>query len=133
MMLKNTKKKENAKSPKKFEEIENPKNEGSLHANDVLGHYVESNMKNVEPKSAKLDECILKRVEPNTPSSLREHFYSPQVSPRSCFDIRPIPCDVKFELNLDYVDILLTLLALKIIISLLVSLRRCVYSLGLVN
>ena len=63
-------------------------------------------MINVEPTSTKLDESILERVKPNPPCLLRDHFYPPQASPQSCFDLPPIPKDVIFELNLDYVGML---------------------------
>ena len=78
MILKNTTKKRKCKKFQKNEEIEKLKNDGSLHANDVPRDFIESNGKNVEPRSAKLEEPIIERVERNPSSSLRDHFYHPQ-------------------------------------------------------
>ena len=56
--------------------------------------------------STKLDEPIVKRVKTDPPFSLRNHFYPPRTSPRSCFSFSLITCDEQFELNPDYVNIL---------------------------
>jgi len=61
---------------------------------------------NVEPKSTKLDESILQRMKPDPPLLLRDHFHPPRASTQSCFDLPPIPKDVTFELNPDYICML---------------------------
>ena len=60
-------------------------------------------MVNVEPKSTKLNEVILERVEPNPPCTLRDQFYPPRTSPQSCSGFLSILKDVIFEFNLDYI------------------------------
>ena len=45
---------------RKSKKIGNPKSCCSLHANDVLRDFVDSNVINAEPKSTKLDEQFLK-------------------------------------------------------------------------
>ena len=67
---------------------------------------MKSNVINVEPKSTKVDEPVLESVEPNRSSSLRDNFYPPEVPQDLVVTSSPICCDVKFELNLDYFDIL---------------------------
>jgi len=71
------KKLENVKSAKKIKKIKKSTSRSLVHANNVLRDFVESNVTNIEPMSAKLDESILERVEPNPPSLLRGHFYPP--------------------------------------------------------
>ena len=72
----------------------------------MLSDFIESNMKNVEPKSTKRDEPILEIVEPNPSGSLSYHFYPPRAPEDLVLTFLLSLCDVKFELNLDFIDIL---------------------------
>ena len=94
------------KIPKKIEKFENLKSCGSLDVNDGLGNFKETNTVNVDPKSTKLNAPILDRIELDLSCSLRDHFYPSQTSTQSCFDLSPIPTDVKFELNPVYIFML---------------------------
>ena len=84
-------------------------------------------MVNVEPKSTKLDEPILKRVEPDLQHSLRDHFYPPRTSLNhvltSLLSLR------MWHLSSIWIMLacFLNLRALKILICLFMSLRRCVH------
>jgi len=89
-----------------------------------LGTSWKQTLLTCKPNSTKPDAPILKRVEPNKPYSLRDHFYPLRTSSQSCFDLPPIPKDVTFELNS---DCFLNLWALMILICLFMSLRRCVH------
>ena len=76
-----------------------------MDVSDGLENFEEINVITVESGCTKLDEPVLERGEPYQPCSLRDHFYPPQTSPQSCFDLRPILEDV-IELNLYYILVL---------------------------
>ena len=92
----------------KNQKIENQKTYGLLHANDVLEVFVNSTVINVEPKFTKLDEPILKSLEPNPPHSLMGHCILPKspTFPKILFWPPFYSFDVQFELNPNYADVL---------------------------
>jgi len=83
------------------------KSYGLCDANGMVRGFVHSNVINVEPKSTKHDELTLERVESKPPRSLKDHFWPPQTSPGTCFDLPLVAKNVPFKLNLDYVSMLL--------------------------
>ena len=88
----------------KVEKIKKPKNVVThLDVHDGLGNLEQTNVINVELKSTNIEESNVKRIEPNPPLSLRDHFYPPWTFPQLCFDPPLIAKDVTLELNPNYV------------------------------
>ena len=60
----------------------------------------------LSPSSLNLMSPFFEEVEPDPQHLFKDHFYPPRTSPQSCFDLPPIPKDMTFELNPDYVSML---------------------------
>jgi len=58
-----------------LENFKKPKSYGSLDVNDILDNFEKIDVVNIGPKSTKLDEPILERVEPYPRCLLSVHFY----------------------------------------------------------